>query len=77
VVPAVGELGAGKLLDAVNYLYSCLEKEVVAGPSSSYVPPSEIPYLKRVDDSMQLYGGVESGEETKGLSRDSLVGALE
>lgn len=42
------------LLESINHLHVCLEREVISGPSSSYIPPAELPHLQRSDTALLL-----------------------
>jgi hypothetical protein len=42
------------LQEAITHLYSCLEREIITGPSSSHLPPAEIPEFHHEDILMRL-----------------------
>ena len=39
---------------AITHLYSCIEREIITGPSSSYLPPKEVPETHHQDILMQV-----------------------
>lgn len=54
VVKVLKESHLGVISDAISHLYSCIEREVIFGPSSSFNPPSELPFLHHDDALMKL-----------------------
>lgn len=40
-----------ELYQAFEHLYSCLEREIINGPSSSFIPASELPINAKNDES--------------------------
>lgn len=54
VVKVMKEKHVEVISDAISHLYSCIEREVIFGPSSSFNPPSELPIMHHDDAMMKL-----------------------
>lgn len=70
VVKILKEKHVGVISDAISHLYSCIEREVIFGPSSSFNPPSELPYLYHDDALLKLEP--QSHEEQHALLAKSI-----
>jgi hypothetical protein len=48
---------------AITHLFHCLEREIITGPSSSYLPPAEVPETHHEDILLRLNPVDDAGVE--------------